>query len=103
MGRVPARPSHPTTDAGGRAARPGALTSAVAGGGSLVTEEPKPNERTEALIAGALATYGERLDDAQREVLRQHVERLRQSVALLDGYALQNADEPDFAFQAIDR
>jgi len=68
-----------------------------------VTEEPKPNERTEALIAGALATYGERLDDAQREVLRQHVERLRQSVALLDGYALQNADEPDFAFQAIDR
>ena len=59
--------------------------------------------RVAALVDAAIAAHGDRLDEGQREILRQHIERLRGLAAQLDGYHLENADEPDFAFQAIER
>jgi hypothetical protein len=57
----------------------------------------------EALNADVLARHGERLDDGQRQILREHIERLRGVAAQLDGFRLENADEPDFTFRAIER
>lgn len=69
-----------------------------------MTTEPTINAgHLDALVSAALAVHGSRLDDAQRAVLRQHAERLRTLAAQLDGYHLTNAEEPDAAFQAIDR
>lgn len=69
-----------------------------------MTEEPlADSDRIDALIAAVLAVHGDRLDESQRVTLRSHAERLRALAAELHQYALVNADEPDFSFQAIDR
>lgn len=68
-----------------------------------MTVEPGQDVTMAALNAAVLARYGERLDEGQREVLRQHVERLRGAAAQLDAHHLEKADEPDFAFQAIEQ
>jgi hypothetical protein len=59
--------------------------------------------RLRALAESVLATHGGRLDEAQRAILREHVERLRGLAAQLDEYHLENGDEPDSVFQVIDR
>jgi hypothetical protein len=82
-------------------AREAATDERIRGAG--VTQEPQRDEGPDALYAGVLARHGARLDEGQRQVLREHVERLRGVAAQLDGYRLANADEPDFAFRAIDR
>ena len=41
--------------------------------------------------------------DAERAILRENAERLRDLAAQLDNHHLENADEPDFSFRAIDR
>ncbi len=70
-----------------------------------MTEQPPAadGERLEVLVATVVAAHGDRLDETQRETLRRHVERLRQAAQTLDAYGLENADEPDASFQAIDR
>jgi hypothetical protein len=68
-----------------------------------MTQEPQQDVAVAALDAAVLARYGGRLDEDQQEILRQHVERLRGAAAQLDAHHLQNADEPDFAFQAIEQ
>lgn len=70
----------------------------------MTSEEPTANAgRIDALVDAALAVYGACLDDAQRRTLREHVERLRGVAEQLDRVHLENAVEPDFSFQAIDR
>jgi hypothetical protein len=70
----------------------------------MTSEESPPNaERIDALLDAALAVHGDRLDEAQQQILRENVERLRGVAAQLDRPHLENADEPDFSFQAIDR
>lgn len=70
-----------------------------------MTEQPSSgeSERIEALVAAVRAIHGERLDDTQIELLRQHAERLRHAATLLAGFPLGNGDEPDTTFAAIDR
>ena len=69
-----------------------------------MTEQTAVNvEHLDSLVEAALIVHGARLDDGQREILREHVERLRTLAAQLDAYPLSNADEPDFSFQAVDR
>jgi hypothetical protein len=76
----------------------------VAGPRSVdMTQEPAQDESVAALTAAAFARYGARLDEGQKEILREHVERLRGAAAQLDVHPLQNADEPDFAFRAIEQ
>ena len=69
----------------------------------MADQPPTPDPRLDALIGSVLATHGARLDDEQREAVRRHAERLRTSAALLEGYHLENGDEPDASFQAIDK
>ena len=70
----------------------------------MTTEPPsEPDLRLDLLLDSILAAHGEALDDAQRILLRQQVQRLRASVATLDAYPLRNANEPDFRFAAVDR
>lgn len=70
----------------------------------MTSEEPTANPgRIDALVDAALSVHDARLDDAQRRILREHVERLRGVAEQLDRVHLENADEPDFSFQAIDR
>ena len=59
--------------------------------------------RMAALVDAVLARHGERLDEEQRQILRQHIERLREAAAQLDGHHLANADEPDVVFRAIEQ
>ena len=70
-----------------------------------MTDQPATghSERLDALLAAVLAVHGERLDNEQRQIARLHAERLRQSAALLEGYHLENGDEPDASFQVIDK
>ena len=70
-----------------------------------VTEErtSATDPRVSVPVDAIIAAHGDRLDEGQREILSQQVERLRGAAAQLDGYHLENADEPDFAFQAIER
>lgn len=68
-----------------------------------MTQEQERSEREQPLNAAVLAVHGARLDEGQREILRQHIARLRQAAAGLNAYRLENADEPDFAFEAVDR
>jgi hypothetical protein len=67
-------------------------------------DEPAVNaDRLDALVDAVIAVHGGRLDDAQRQLLHEHAERLRVFATRLDSLHLENADEPDFSFQAIDR
>jgi hypothetical protein len=70
-----------------------------------MTSEDSPTNagRIDALLDAALSVHGARLDDAQQQILRENVERLRGVAERLDRTHLENADEPDFSFQAIDR
>jgi hypothetical protein len=61
------------------------------------------SSRREALIDAAIAQYGDRLDDAQHDLLRAHAERLRELASQLSDYPLTNADEPDLSFLVVDR
>ena len=74
-------------------------------GGRTMTDLPaaRDGERLDTLLATVLAVHGEHLDEEQREAARLHAERLRQAAALLDGYHLENGDEPDASFQVLDR
>jgi hypothetical protein len=70
----------------------------------MTSEESTANAgHIDALIDAALSVHGARLDDAQRRILREHVERLRDVAEQLDRVHLENSDEPDFSFQAIER
>lgn len=70
----------------------------------MTNDEPSVNAaHLDALVDAALALHGGRLDDAQRVILRENAERLRDTAAQLDRHHLENADEPDFSFRAIDR
>ena len=70
-----------------------------------MTNQPagRDGERLDALLAAVLAVHGERLNDEQRETARLHAGRLRQTAALIEGYHLENGDEPDASFHVIDR
>ncbi len=69
-----------------------------------MTDQPpvRDGQRLDALLAAVLAAHGERLDDKQRQLARLHAERLAQAAALLDGYRLENGDQPDASFHVID-
>ncbi len=66
-----------------------------------MTSDTGQDPRLDALTAAVLAVHGDRLDEQQRMIVRQHVERLRVSASALDHVPLPNAVEPDFAFQAV--
>lgn len=69
----------------------------------MTSEESTANAgRIDALVDAALAAHGARLDDAQRRILRENVERLRGVAEQLDRVHLENAAEPDFSFRAIE-
>lgn len=67
-----------------------------------MTSDATGGPRLEELAGAVLAVHGDRLDEQQRLTLRQHIERLRAAVGALDASPLTNADEPDFAFRAIE-
>ena len=68
-----------------------------------MAEQPPPDQQlVDALVAAALAVHGPQLDDEGRARLRGQTERLRQSVAALDAYHLDNSDEPDASFRTVD-
>ena len=54
------------------------------------------------IVAGVLAVHAGRLDEAQLARLRDRAERLRQQIAALDRYHLENGDEPDATFRPAD-
>jgi hypothetical protein len=70
----------------------------------MTSEESTANAgRIDALVEAVLAVHGARLDSAQQQLLRDNVERLRGIAEQLDNYPLENADEPDASFQAVER
>lgn len=54
-------------------------------------------------MSGVVARHGERLDDEGRARVREQVERIRQAVTALDAVHLENGDEPDASFRAVER
>ena len=54
------------------------------------------------VVASVLAVQAGRLDEAQLLRLRERAERLRQQIATLDRYHLENGDEPDSTFGPAD-
>ena len=65
-------------------------------------DAPSP-ERIDALMGVVVRLHGAGLDDEGIARLRENVERLRKAANVLDGYHLENSDEPDASFAAIDR
>ncbi|MFC4438672.1 MULTISPECIES: hypothetical protein [Natrialbaceae] len=89
----------------------GAATVASATGTGTAEEvdgerEAEPVEPTgelepaEALLAYVVANYGDRLDDEDREVIREGIEGSLGSAAAFREVGLENADEPAYGFSA---
>ena len=68
-------------------------------------DEPAPPSDAiiDARIARVLAVRGATLDEVQIARLRENAERLAKAAGALDGYHLENSDEPDASFSAVDR
>jgi len=64
------------------------------------------NDRTHhgdipAMATAALARFGDRFDDAQREMLIKTAIQLEEAAEDLRRWELDNGDEPDSAFSAL--
>ncbi|MDG5821768.1 hypothetical protein [Natronococcus sp. A-GB7] len=57
-------------------------------------------EPSEALLAYVVANYGDRLDDEDREVIREGIEGSLASADAFGDVGLENADEPAYGFSA---
>ncbi|MFU8866297.1 hypothetical protein [Natronococcus sp.] len=57
-------------------------------------------EPAEALLAYVVANYGDRLDDEDREVIREGIEGSLASADAFGDVGLENADEPAYGFSA---
>ncbi|MCH7906996.1 MAG: hypothetical protein IIC92_10160 [Chloroflexi bacterium] len=64
-----------------------------------------PNSKKEpeipAMATAALARFGDRFDEAQREVLIKTARQLEEAAEDLRKWELANGDEPDSAFSAL--
>ena len=54
-----------------------------------------------AMATAALARFGDRFDDAQREMLIKTAIQLEEAAGDLRRWELDNGDEPDSAFSAL--
>ncbi|MDG5761361.1 hypothetical protein QA600_18690 [Natronococcus sp. A-GB1] len=57
-------------------------------------------EPAEALLAYVVANYGDRLDDEDRDVIREGIEGSLASADAFGDVGLENADEPAYGFSA---
>ena len=64
-----------------------------------------PNSKKEpevrAMATAAVARFGDRFDEAQREVLIKTARQLEEAAEDLRKWELANGDEPDSAFSAL--
>lgn len=58
------------------------------------------NAVVEQLVAVVEARHGERMDDADREIVRAGIERNLANTAALAAFPLVNGDEPGSVFRA---
>jgi hypothetical protein len=66
----------------------------------MAEQQGDTNPVVEQLIAVVEARYGERMDDTDREIVRNGIERNLTNTAALAAYPLVNGDEPGSVFRA---
>jgi len=67
----------------------------------MTQQATEPDGGGEGLADLVIARYGLVLDDGQRTLLVEQIERQRVAAAALDAFPLLNADEPDSAFAVL--
>lgn len=67
-----------------------------------MASNPDNNPEIPAMAAAALARFGDRFDDAQRELLIKTALQLEAAAEELRKWELANGDEPDSAFSALE-
>jgi plasmid stability protein len=66
----------------------------------MAEQQGDKNPVVEQLIAVVEARHGERMDDKDREIVRNGIERNLTNTAALAAYPLVNGDEPGSVFRA---
>jgi hypothetical protein len=87
-----------------RAAAPAQTTESAGrrAEGAMPDDPTAPKQEVvDTLVLAALAACPGALDEDGAVRLREHIQRLREAVAALAGYHLENGDEPDIVFGAI--
>jgi hypothetical protein len=87
----------------GAAAAAGATNAGAATereGRSAKPEEVPEFEPAEALLAYVVASYGDRFEDDDLDVIREGIEGSLDSAAAFREVGLENADEPAYGFAA---